>query len=478
MQTTKIRAQQTDKRTALAWAFGGISVGIKNNLLSVWILYYYNQVLGIDGILVSLALAIALVFDAFSDPLIGVWSDRTISRWGLRHPFMYAAIIPFTLSYYFILQDPGDATKEEIFTRLLLLMLIMRMSMTFYEVPRNALAPELSKDYDQRSKLTGLNSAFGWFGGAGISAIMAYFFLGDSYSNAAGYHLLGFYGGLGLFIGTVVTTLGTHRNIPDLYKPVTRKIDLTLFFREIKETLANKNWAILFASGSIYALVVGTDTGAGNYYNNFLWEFRPEQTALFAIFGAASVIVVSIAAPALSVGRSKKRIALGVFMCAVVVGPLPIFLRLIDPYFSLSLFPANGSTSLWWILLVHFCASQALAALGFVYVASMSMEIVEQVQEKTGRREEGLLGTANSMMQKLIAAGGTLLAGMIVSISGFDDPLLDTETKVAAAIATFSWIHIAIGFFLPLLSTILIAFYDIERTDHLDRVNKLGYAEQ
>ena len=41
--------------------------------------------------------------------------------------------------------------------------------MTFYEVPRNALAPELSKDYDQRNRLAGYSSAFGWFGGAVIS---------------------------------------------------------------------------------------------------------------------------------------------------------------------------------------------------------------------------------------------------------------------------------------------------------------------
>ncbi len=478
MRNPDISAAKSDNRTALAWGFGGISVGIKNNLLSVWLLYYYNQVLGLDGYLVSVALAIALVFDAISDPLIGIWSDRTASRWGRRHPFMYAAIIPFTLSYYFILQDPGDATKAEIFYRLLFLMIVMRVSMTFYEVPRSALAPELSKDYDQRSKFTGLSSAFGWFGGAGISAVMAYYFLGDSYSNAEGYHLLGFYGGLGIFIGSVVTSLGTHRRIPELHTPEPKKIEVSIVYTQAKETLANKNWLVLFASGAIFALVVGADTGSGTYYNGYLWQFRPEQTALFAIFGAISVIIVSIAAPALSIGRSKKHIALGVFLSAVVVGPLPIFLRLIDPYFSVSLFPDNGTELLWWILMVHFCAQQSLAALGFIYVGSMAMEIVEQVQEKTGRREEGLLGSANSMIQKLIAAGGTLIAGLIITISGFDDPSITEEFKVSTAIVTFSWIHIAIGFFLPLCSTILVAFYDIGRTDHLARVNKLGYTKK
>ena len=52
MQQTEVRAQRASKSTSLAWSFGSISGGIKNNLLGVWILYYYNQVLGVDAYLV------------------------------------------------------------------------------------------------------------------------------------------------------------------------------------------------------------------------------------------------------------------------------------------------------------------------------------------------------------------------------------------------------------------------------------------
>ena len=132
---------------------------------------------------------------------------------------------------------------------------------------------------------------------------------------------------------------------------------------------------------------------------------------------------------------------------------------------------------LWWTLLIHACASASLGALGFIYVASMQMELVEAVQVKTGRRDEALLGTASSMMQKLIGAGGTLLAGLIISISGFDNPSLTYEAKTTEAIVTFSWIHIAFSFFLPLCSTFVIMFYSIDRQSHLERVESLGYTE-
>ena len=72
--------------TQLFYGFGSISVGIKNNLLGTYLLIYYNQVLGLDASVAAIAMSLALLVDAFSDPLVGVWSDRVRSRWGRRHP--------------------------------------------------------------------------------------------------------------------------------------------------------------------------------------------------------------------------------------------------------------------------------------------------------------------------------------------------------------------------------------------------------
>ena len=475
MEEKTVSVQSASNSTIYTYGVGAIGVGIKNNLLGTWILLYYNQVLGLDAYLVTIALAIALVFDAISDPLVGIWSDRVRSRWGRRHPFMYVAVIPFALSYYFILADPGDIAKTDLFYRLIVLMLILRLSMTFYEIPRGALAAELTKDYDQRNKIQGVGMALGWVGGAGIGAIHQYFFLGDSFLNAEGYRTLAFWGGIGIFITTLYSALGTHHHIPNLYKPPKRSIEVGKFLSEAKQTLSNKSWIVLFLAGTIYAVSTGIDTGVGTYYNTYLWKWRPDEIAVFSVCAALTVIVVSFLSPLIAKGRDKKSIAIKVFLCAVFFGPLPVFLRLIDPYFSFATFPENGSGLLWWVLLLHACTTGGLAMLGFIFVASMGMEIVEDQQSKTGRREEGLLGTVNSMIHKLVGAGGVVLAGIIITVSGFDDQSLDPGEKYTTAINTFSWIHVGFSFFLPLCSTLLITQYSIKREHHLDNVSNLGY---
>ena len=461
--------------TQLFYGFGSISVGIKNNLLGTYLLIYYNQVLGLDASVAAIAMSLALLVDAFSDPLVGVWSDSVRSRWGRRHPFMYAAIIPFALSYYLLLSDPGAVTDSELFTRLLVLLVVLRLSMTFYEVPRGALAPELSKDYDQRNALSAWSMAFGWLGGAGIAFAANALFL-DSFVDRSGYQTLAFWGGLGIFIGGVVSCLGTHRNIASLHQPEPRSFHYRDFLREALETLANRSWLVLFAAGCIYALLVGLEQGVGTYYNEYLWQWKPETIALFSLGSFFAVICTVSLAPLIARGRSKKRIAIGIFMFTILVGPLPVGLRLLELSFGVPVSPANGSDLLWWLLLLHGSIMAALGALGFVFIGSMSMEIVEQVQTRTGRREEGLLGTVNSFVHKLIGAGGVLLSGIIISTSGFDAPNVTQDALYGGeVIVRFAWTHVVIGLVLPICSTLLIAAYDIDRKQHRENLNALGY---
>ena len=74
--------------TTASYGFGSVAYGVKDAGFGTFLLIFYNQVMGLDASTVGLVIFLALVCDAFIDPLIGVLSDRTQGRWGRRHPWM------------------------------------------------------------------------------------------------------------------------------------------------------------------------------------------------------------------------------------------------------------------------------------------------------------------------------------------------------------------------------------------------------
>ena len=95
-----------DLSTKLFYGFGAVANGAKSNGFNYLLLFFYSQVVGLPAQWVSLGIFIALLFDAVSDPLVGYLSDNLRSRWGRRHPFMYASGIPVAVAYYFLWSPP------------------------------------------------------------------------------------------------------------------------------------------------------------------------------------------------------------------------------------------------------------------------------------------------------------------------------------------------------------------------------------
>ena len=78
-------AQALNLSTKLSFGIGQIAEGVKTCAFGTYLLFYYNQVLGLSGDLAGLAIFIALVFDAVTDPIAGSVSDRWQSPLGRRH---------------------------------------------------------------------------------------------------------------------------------------------------------------------------------------------------------------------------------------------------------------------------------------------------------------------------------------------------------------------------------------------------------
>ena len=91
----------------LHWFYGlaAVGFGIKNYAFSYLLLVFATHVLEIQAASAAMAIGIAVIWDAVSDVFLGHWSDKTKSRLGRRHPFMYASLLLFPLSFWFDFQS-------------------------------------------------------------------------------------------------------------------------------------------------------------------------------------------------------------------------------------------------------------------------------------------------------------------------------------------------------------------------------------
>src|ERR1700720_2481441 len=163
--------------TNIWYGVGSIAFGVHLTILTSALLLFYNQVVGLPAAWVGATMAVTLIFDAICDPLIGEWSDHTRSRWGRRHPFMYASAIPAAVAFYFLFDPPLGWSQSHLLVYMSVMLVPVRVLLSLYEIPSSALGPELTLDYDQRTSLMSSRFFFGTLGGAAMSVLALQVFL-------------------------------------------------------------------------------------------------------------------------------------------------------------------------------------------------------------------------------------------------------------------------------------------------------------
>ncbi len=205
-------------RLAFFHGLGSIAYGVKDNGFSTFLLLYYNQVLGMSAQLVSLALMLALVIDGIIDPIIGYLSDRTHTRWGRRLPWLYIAAIPLGISWYLMWAE----TTQPTFWGLVGLAVAVRALVSCCEVPSVALVPELTRDYDERTRLMRFRFLFGWGGGLFVMFLAYDVFLAKGLLDAEGYRAYGLTGAIMITGAVLISAIAQHK-VASGYPPATAR---------------------------------------------------------------------------------------------------------------------------------------------------------------------------------------------------------------------------------------------------------------
>ena len=326
-------APRLNMPTKLFYGFGSVAFGVKDNGFSYLLLLFYNQVVGLSAPMVGLAILIAMMFDAFLDPIVGQISDNWRSRLGRRHPFMYAAALPVAISYL-ALWNPPHWSHGQLFFYLIGVAIVIRTFITFYEIPSSALSAELTQDYDQPTSLLSFRYFFAWVGGLALYLITFSFLLvPDAHHRVGQTYPVGFsrYGLLAsviMFVAIVISALGTQRHVPSFRVPPQRHISLATQAREMIATWSNRSFLFLTLSGLATSMAAGLGASMNIYFNTYFWEFTSAQIATLVLGVFASAFIALFAAAPLSRRFGKRATAMTLIVLSVTIGLAPMLLRL------------------------------------------------------------------------------------------------------------------------------------------------------
>ncbi|MES5483312.1 MFS transporter [Bradyrhizobium sp. INPA03-11B] len=451
-----------DFKTRNAFGIGALSSGLAGHSITALALLFYNQVVGMPPALVGLALMISLVADAFWDPAIGLWSDSTRSRLGRRHPFMYASIVPASLAFWALWNPPIGMSTPATFAYLLGSIMAMRFFVSLYEIASTALIPEIVPDYDARTSLIAGRYFWGVIG-AGLASVLAFQgFLSDrvgGITNVAGYARYGVAGALIIAITVVLSTAGTHHQIPKLRQPINASLKMRDLVQQVLGACSNRNFAAIMIAAMFSGINSGVSGGLGVYFNLYFWGLSTDQMSILIGPGLLSAVVGVLLAPMISKRFGKRRVVLWTFALAMLTGTLPIGLRL------LGLLPGNDWPWLMPFLVVETFLAATLGLIGLVVVTSMLADVVEDNAVRTAQRSEGLFFSAISVLGKCVTGVGTLISGLMLSWIHF--PINAEPDHVDASLMhQLGLIYVPIGIVLSILSLFCLSFFRIDRAQH------------
>ena len=398
-------------RLKLVQGFGAVAFGVKDNGFSFFLLIFYNQVLGMDAALVSLALLIALLVDAVIDPVLGNLSDRTYTRWGRRLPWLYAAPVPLAFAWVMMWSPPAGEAPS--FAGLVGIAIAVRVLLSACEVPSISLVPEITADYDERTTLFRYRALGGWIGGLGMMALAYTVFLAgpDGMLRREGYYTLGLFGAVLMAVSVIGSALGQHRLVARL--PDTRPPPFTIrgAFGEIHEAFSERAF-LIFAAGGLAAYVhQGLNFSITNYINLFVLQLGSGQLMFFplVLLGAVVLMFVTIGPLHQRIGKARSA-GLGM-IAGTILGMVPFVLLLSG------LWPAPGSAASAALYYAFALVATGLGIISLVSATSMIAEIVEAFEERTGRRAEGSFYSGNWLVQKCATGAGIFVSGQIIAFS-------------------------------------------------------------
>lgn len=406
------------------------------DMVGFWLLFFYTDVYGISAAAAGTIMMIARFWDMAIDPIIGVVSDRTNTRWGKFRPYILFGAIPYAVLAILTFTTPDFGEVGKIIYAGATYVLLMT-AYAFINLPYSALGAVMSADTYERAGLNTYRFIAGFIGQfvvTGLALTLANYFGGGDKAQGFQYTVF-LFAGLSLVFFFITFKTTKERVQPPKEQKNSVKADFGNLFK-------NRAWVILAIVGIVSFIMFAMQNAAIAYYFKY-YLGREDNVQLFNVLGTVALIV----ALPLSKPLAKRFGNKNVFIGSSLISGL---------FFMLIYLP--GVTDLTTIYIFNIIAKMAYAP-AVPLLWTMIADSADYGEWKSGRRATGLYFSAAVFAQKAGWGIGAAIAGWILSISNF----MPNVEQTSEAITGIKLLVSVIPGILYMSCAIFMIFYNIDK---------------
>lgn len=429
-----------------SYGFGAVGKDMVYMLSASYILYYYQDILGVEAYIMGIILMIARVFDAFNDPIMGVLVAKTKTKYGKFRPWLLIGTVLNAIVLFFMFAAPPSLNGSGLVAYAAFTYILWGVTYTMMDIPFWSMIPAFTQGGKEREGLSTLARSCAGVGSALITVItvMSVQALGklSGATNNTQIELEGFK--LFALIVAVIFVIATLITCICIKEKSTVDVDSPSVGQMFKALIQNDQAmavvvAIVLINGSLYItsnLLIyffKYDFGGDKWQNSF---------TLFNTFGGGmQIISMMIIYPLVR----KFLNSIQVFYTSLVMAAVG--------YAVLCILMFSGNTSLYLLFvpgLFIFVAFGMLTVLTTVFLANT----VDYGELKNNRRDESVIFSMQTFVVKLASGVAALIASICLSVCNISE---DTEATVQAVAGSVMGLRITMTI-VPIIGLLVAVF--------------------
>lgn len=382
-------------KEALAYGSGALGTAVTGSMFLFFFSYYLTDVVGLAPIAVMVLQLLRNSWNAVSDPLVGMVTDRTQSRFGRRKPFIALGLIPFGLTFGLLWQVPRGLSPAVTVLLLAVVVVLYDAASSMVSVPYSALTPAMTGSYDERTRLNGFRQSFSMVGGLLVGGTVEAALVAFG-SPARGFgHISWIFSAVavGSFLPVLLGVTERHAAPP---------VASTGFFSMFKQTLRNRAFRIALAVYLLSWVAVGICSTMVIYFLNHWMKMEGQLTEMLLTVQLSALVSIP-----LLVWLSSKWGKRATFIAGMTFWA--IFQVLL-----LALRPEHAP----YAVFLMACVGTGVGA-AHVLPWAMIPDCIELDELESGERREGAYYGVMSFVEKVgtgLALGGV---GLVLELAGY-----------------------------------------------------------